>query len=83
MCICEHNSVDGDEYGVKLSVNHHYPLKDQQAYTIINICDHNSKGDGVDSPLNHHFPFKGQQDYTIINVCVLVSTIQNIEMNID
>ena len=75
-----------DEYEVDPTLKHHYPLKGQQAYTIINvwICEQNSEqygyadGDkyGVDSPLNHHYLLKGQQTYIIINVCTFVNTIQ-------
>ena len=63
------------------------PQKDQQAYTIINvcICECNS-GDwyGVDPPTNHHYPNKCKQACTIINDCVFVSTIhQEMDTEID
>ena len=35
--ILEHNS-EGDGYGVDPTVEHHYTLKGQQTYTIINVC---------------------------------------------
>ena len=85
MCICELQGMDRIK---DPPFSHLYPLKGQQAYTIINdlcICEHNSEGDryGVDSSLsNATFTIKGQQAYTIINVCVFVNTIQK-EMDME
>ena len=45
--VCMYVCMYGDGFGVEPLLNHHYPIKDQKAYTIINvcICEYNSEGD--------------------------------------
>ena len=92
---CKHNSEgDGngyiDGYGVDTPLNHHYPCKCQQTYTIrdVSIYEHNSEGYGyvdrygVDPPINHYYPFKGHKTDTNINVSAFVNTVQK-KMDMD
>ena len=78
---------DGAQYEVDTLLNCHYPIKDQQACSVINVCvfvntiQKELEMDMKDSSLNHH-ALESQQTYTIINVRVFVNAIQK-EMEID